>query len=144
MKQLHPLFAVVLIMVPVLMGMSSQHGQGFPDKIPVPAKKFTATFVDQMDVVTECNDVSIEGGTFIEGKRGNGNNTVSFDLIDNVLFYMNADKLTGVVKLRDGSTVELALKKDQKAYGNTRYGTFQIKFADLKKIIISKIPQKKN
>ena len=135
---------LLFVAVPILMGMSSLQGQGAPEKIPIPAKKFTATFVDQMDIVTECSDVSVEGGTFIEGKRGDGNNTISFDLIDNILLTMNADKLTGIVKLRDGSTVELVLKKDQKTYGYTRYGTFQIRLADLKKIIIAKSSQKKS
>ncbi len=143
MKKIQIVITVLLVIVPVLMGMSSSREQGSPEKIPVPGKKFAATFIDQVDVVTECTDVSIEGGTFIEGKRGDGNNTVTFELIDNVLLYKNADKLTGVVKLRDGSTVELALKKDQKAYGYTRYGTFQISLADLKKIIV-KASQKKS
>lgn len=143
MKKIQTVFAALLVIVPLLMGMGSRFGQGSPEKIPVPAKKFTATFIDQLDVITECTDASIEGGTFIEGKRGDGINTISFDLIDNVSFSINADKLTGVVKLRDGSAVELALKKDQMAYGYTRYGTFQIRLADLKRIIISQAPQKK-
>lgn len=126
--------------VPVLLGMGQ--GPAAPDKIPVPAKKFAATFVDQMDMVTECNDVSIDGGTFLEGKRGGGNLTISFDLIDNVTMAMNANRLTGSVKFRDGNSVELVLKKDQNAYGQTKYGTFQIKLADLKKIIFSRAPQK--
>jgi hypothetical protein len=144
MKKLQTLFAVLLMFVPVLMGMGSPFGQSSPEKIPVPAKKFAVTFVDQMDVVTECTDASIEGGTFIEGKRGDGNNTISFDLIDNISLFLNADTLTGVVKLRDGNVVELTVKKDQKVYGHNRYGTFQIRLADLKKIIFSKASQKKD
>lgn len=133
---------MLLVVMPLLMGMGSPFGQTSPEKIPVPAKKFAATFIDQTDVVTECSDVSIEGGTFIEGRRGEGNNTIAFDLIDNVSLYMNGDKLSCLVKLRDGGTIELILKKDQKAYGYTKYGTFQIRLADLKKIIIKASPKK--
>ena len=80
-----------------------------------------------MDVATECSEVSIEGTTFLEGKRGEGNYTISFDNIEQISFRMNADRLTGMVKLRDGGTSELTLNKTQKAYGRTKYGTFQIK-----------------
>jgi hypothetical protein len=49
---------------------------------------------------------------------------------------VNAEQLIGLVKLRDGGTSELTLNKAQKAYGQTKYGTFQIKMADLKKLVI--------
>ena len=59
----------LLIAIPVLMGMGSLQGPASPDKIPAPSKKFTAVFVDQMDVSTECSESSIEGTSFLEGKR---------------------------------------------------------------------------
>jgi hypothetical protein len=132
----------LLASVPLLVAMGSIQGPASPDKIPVTAKKFSATFVDQMDVVAECREVSIEGNTFLEGKRGEGNYTVSFDNIDNVSFRMKGDQLIGIVKLRDGSTSELVVVKSQKAYGRTQHGTFQIKLADLKKLSFSVSPQR--
>jgi hypothetical protein len=74
--------------------------------------------------------------TFLEGKRGEGTYTISFDNIDQVSFRMNEERLNGIVKLRDGGTSELTLKETQKAYGQTKYGTFQIKLTDLKKLLI--------
>ena len=56
---------------------------------------------------------------------------------------MNGGKLNGVIKLNDGSIVELALNKDSRAYGRTKFGTFQIRLADLKKIIIGGSPTHK-
>ena len=53
--------------------------------------------------------------------------TISFDNIDQILFRLNAERLTGIVKLRDGGTSEFTLNKTQKAFGRTKYGTFQIK-----------------
>ena len=64
--------------------MGSLQGPAPAEKIPIPVKKYNATFVDQMDVITECTHVSIEGATFLEGKRGEGNYTISFDNIDQV------------------------------------------------------------
>jgi hypothetical protein len=69
-------------------------------------------------------------------KRGEGTFTISFDNIDHISFRLNAERLTGLVKLRDGGTSELNLNKTQKAFGLTKYGTFQIKLSDLKKLVI--------
>jgi hypothetical protein len=55
---------------------------------------------------------------------------------------VNAEQLIGIVKLRDGGTSELNLNKTQKAYGQTKYGTFQLKMADLKKLVIRTAAQR--
>jgi hypothetical protein len=133
---------IVLMTVPFLTGMGSMQGPSSPEKIPIPVKQYHATFVDQMDVMAECKDVSIEGAIYLEGKRGEGNYTISFDNIEQVLFRVNADRLTGIVKLRAGGTTELILNKKHKAYGRTKYGTFQIMLIDLKTMTITAPPQK--
>jgi hypothetical protein len=135
-------FVFLLAAVPLLLGMGSMQGPATPEKVPIPVKKYTVTFVDQMDVVTECADASIEGSTYLDGKRGEGNYTISFDNIEHVAFHMNSDRLTGSLKLRDGGMMELILNKSQKAYGRTKYGTFQIKLSDLKKLIVSPAQQR--
>ena len=133
---------IFLTAVPFLLGMGSLQGQAPVEKIPVPVRQYNATFVDQVDVFTECTHISIEGATFLEGKRGEGNYTISFDNIEQVSFRLNAERLTGIVKLRSGGTYELILNKNQRAYGRTTYGTFQIKLMDLKKLTIVTSPQK--
>ena len=45
--------------------------------------------------------------------------------------------MSGLIKLNDGNTMELVFNKDHRAYGHTKYGTFQIKLLDLKKVIMS-------
>jgi hypothetical protein len=137
-------FIIILIVLPLLLGMGSPRGEGSPEKIPVPVKKYRTSFIDQTDVMTECRDVSIEGGTFIEGKRGDGIYTISFDNINYVTFRLNEGRLYGLIKLNDGNTVELILNKDQRAYGLTKFGTFQIKLLDLKKLTIGGSSQKRN
>jgi len=124
----------VLFFIPILLGMGVI-GDSPTNKIPVPDKKYTVTFIDQMDVVTECSEVSIEGNTFIDGKRGEGIYAIAFDRIRIVLFRMKERELRGVVQLKDGSEIELVLNKDRKAYGKTEFGTFQIKLSNLKKMI---------
>jgi hypothetical protein len=133
---------IILATIPFLAGMGSMQGPSSPEKIPVPVKQYHAAFVDQTDITTECTEMSIEGAIYLEGKRGEGIYTISFDNIEQVLFRLNADRLTGIVKLRAGGTTELILNKNQKAYGRTKYGTFQIKLIDLKKMTMAVPPQK--
>ena len=134
----------VLTVLPFLLAMGPLSGESSPDKIPVPTKKFTATFIDQTDVITECRDVSIEGGTFIEGKRGEGTYAIPFENIRSILMRMTDGKLKGLAMLHDGSTMELNLNKNQKSFGHTKYGTFQIRLEDLKKMIIAEGQKKRN
>jgi hypothetical protein len=141
MKKIYSVI-ILLISGSLLMGMGSLQGPASPDKIPVTAKKYNATFIDQSDVLTECRDVSIEGATFLEGKRGEGNYTISFDNIDHVSFRRQSDSLLGIVKMLDGSISELFLAKSQKAYGRTTFGTFQIRLGDLKKLVLEISPQR--
>jgi hypothetical protein len=61
---------ILLTSVPLLLGMGSLQRQAPAEKMPILVKQYNATFVDQADVFTECTHVSIEGATFLEGKRG--------------------------------------------------------------------------
>jgi len=126
---------VVLLFLPLLVGMGSILGDDSPDKIPTVEDDFKAAYIDQMDIMTECREISIEGKTFIEGKRGEGIYTIPFDKIKDIVFLIHNDTLTGIVHLKDGTTVELILQRDHRAYGKTRYGTFQIKLVNLKKLV---------
>jgi hypothetical protein len=139
----HFCFLLMILSLPLLLGMGSQGGTP-DDKIPVPEKKFTATFVDQMDVTTQCTDVSIGGGTSLQGNIGEGTYTVSFENIREVVFRQHAERLYGQVKMPDGNSIELVIGKDKKAYGRTKFGTFQIRLNDLKKMIIEPALQKKS
>ena len=127
---------LILLIIFLTLGMGSFDVGSSPGRIPMPDKKYKATFIDQMDVATDCNNASIEGNTFIEGKMGSGSHTVAFDQIHEILFHRNGDALKGILNLSDGGTMKLTINKDSKAFGTTRHGTFQIKVIDLKKMII--------
>ncbi len=133
----------ILLLIPLLVGMgNSIFGEDPADKIPIPEHKFTAIYIDQMDVITECKEVSIQGKTFLEGKRGKGTHAIPFEKIKNILFVIKNGELKGRIQLKDKSKTELILKKDHKAYGHTKYGTFQIKLINLKKMILVSKGQK--
>jgi len=126
---------IILVLVPLIMAMGSGLDGDSPEKIPVPKEKFNATYIDQMDIVTECAEVSINGKTFIEGNKGSGVYTISFKEIRDISFLKKGDNLTGIVMLKNNERVELTLE-DHKAYGKTKYGTFQIEIAKLKKMTL--------
>ena len=127
----------VLLFLPFLVGMgSSIFGGDSADKVPEPEANFTAIYIDQINVITECKEVSIEGKTFLEGKRGKGTYTIPFEKIKKILFVIKNGELKGCIQLKDKSKTELTLKKDHKAYGYTKHGTFQIKLINLKKMVL--------
>lgn len=134
MNNSHKLFLIVFLL-PFLLGMGSILGEDSADKIPIPKLKYRAMYIDQMDIMTECNEVSIEGKTFVEGEKGKGLYTIPFENIKSILFIFKNGKLTGIIKLRDGSETRLVLTKDHKAYGKVHVGTFQIKLINLKKMV---------
>ncbi len=127
----------IVLLAPLMLGMGSMTGNDSPDKIPVTEKKFDATFIDQMDVVTECTDVSIEGKTFVEGIKGKGTYTISFEQIKYIAFLSKEGKLKCSIFLKNNDNDELTLDKDYKVYGRTSSGTFQIDLSDLKKMVFS-------
>ncbi|MCX7634699.1 MAG: hypothetical protein N2Z74_03015, partial [Syntrophales bacterium] len=96
---------MILLLIPLMTAMGSLTGAA-PGSVPKPAKPFRAIFIDQMDVATEVQDVTIEGGIFIEGKRGEGTITVPFDNIHKVVFLMQDGRLTASVSLKGGKTVD--------------------------------------
>jgi hypothetical protein len=120
-----------------MLGMGSMLENDSPEKIPIPSEKFDATYIDQMDVITECSEVSINGKTFIEGKKGEGLYTINFKDIREIVFLKKEDKLRGIVNLLNDESVDMILNNDHKAYGKTKYGTFQIVLAKLNKMIIN-------
>ena len=128
-------FFYLSMFIPFVMGMGVL-GEGPANQIPAPGKKFSATFIDQTDMVTTCSEVSIEGNTFIEGKIGEGTYTIPFEKIAGISFVMKGNELSGLVKMTDRSEANLILKKELKAYGRTSYGTYQIKLSSLKKMIL--------
>ena len=123
------LLAVFLL----LTGMSGLGGTP-ANRVPTPEKDFSATFTDKQTVVTVCSQVSRQGETFFMGKRGEGTVTVSFEKVQTAEFKNRGDKVTAVIKLTTGKTVEIEVDKGQTFYGNVDFGTFKIEAADLKRI----------
>lgn len=129
---------LLIIAVPIILAMGGSGG-GPADRVPVAAKNVTAVFVDQNDVVTQCTSASIDGETYLQGKKGQGEYTVGFDRIKSIVFTMHNGDLLGTARLHEGGETTLVLDKNKKAYGKTKFGSFQIRLANLKKITITSV-----
>ncbi len=138
MKKFLPV--LVFLAVPIILAMGGSGG-GPADRIPAAAKNVGAVFVDQNDVVTECAGASIDGETFLQGKKGQGVYTIGFEKIKSIVFRMQNGELLGTAKLNEGGETTLVLDKNKKAYGRTKYGSFQIRIANLKKMTITSVSQ---
>lgn len=125
---------LLILLSLVLIAMGSMPGESSPDRIPVTEKNYRAVFTDNENVTTECRNVSIDGNTYIEGKRGSGSQAIAFDHIKQIVFHVNGEKMTAKLELVDGTALELYVKKSSKAFGMTRHGTFQITIIDLARI----------
>jgi len=135
MKRRCKISFIAIIFFPLLLGMSGLGGEA-PGRIPMPEKKFNASFVDRMDIATEASQVSIDGGAFLAGKKGEGTFTFAFENIQYVDFLLREDTLTARLLLKDGNSQSLVMNKKAKAYGKTKYGTYQIRLLDLKRMTI--------
>ena len=137
-------FLPLFLAIPLMTGMGTISSTEVARTIPRPEQSFTAVLLDQMDVVTECTDISVEGDTFFDGKRGKGFYRIPFENIDRVSFFMNNAILTGRFTLLEGEElIELVLDRDRRVFGTTRWGTYQIRLGDLKTIKIID-PARKN
>jgi 7-keto-8-aminopelargonate synthetase-like enzyme len=50
------LSCMLIMAVPLIAAVGSVQGSSFPEKIPIPDKKYSITFVDQTHRVTECDE----------------------------------------------------------------------------------------
>lgn len=116
------------------MGMGTT-GRG-SGKIPVPIKDFSAVIVDRQNVSTPVTQITFNGQTSLEGKRGEGSLTISFDRIRAVSFSAaGPGQRRAVVTLKEAKeSVELMVDGQLKVTGQSRYGAFEITANNIQRI----------
>ena len=111
-------------------------GEQDPAKIPEPAQDFSATVVDQRDIASEITLMSLEGQTFLAGKRGGATVSIPFENIEVIEFSMRDEDVYAAVAVKGQPQVELKVEKDRVLYGRLTYGNFAIEVEYIRKIII--------
>jgi len=120
------LLLLMMIALPC-MGMGGLGGspEGTVPETDVPIR---ADLKDRDGISTSLNQFSMNGKTFLDTLRGQGQLTIPFQHIDTVTFSEVRDEELKVdVKLKSGNVMTLAIVSDAEFYGSTGYGAFQIK-----------------
>jgi len=124
------LLLLMMIALPC-MGMGGLGGspEGTVPETDVPIR---ADLKDRDGISTSLNQFSMNGNTFLDTLRGQGQLTIPFQQIDTVTFSEVRDEELKVdVKLKSGNVMTLAIVSDAEFYGSTGYGAFQIKAKDV-------------
>jgi hypothetical protein len=111
-------------------------GEQDPTKIPEPAQNFSATVVDQRDIASDITLMSLDGQTYLIGKRGGATVSIPFENIKTIEFYMSGNDVYAAVAMKGQPQVELKMEKDRVLYGKLSYGHFAIKVEYIRKITI--------
>jgi hypothetical protein len=136
---MHPIKSFLLLLVAAifLTGMGNLGGAPV-GTVPEVEEEIKAKVTDQSGVVTGLEHFSLDGQTVIEGERGNGSVTIQLRDIDTLTLLPSEmkDKISAIVKLKDGQEVQLQLRKRLFFNGSTGYGAFVIRAVDVKLIQI--------
>jgi hypothetical protein len=129
-------FATVIVGLALFCVGMGGLGEQDPTKIPEPAQDFSATVVDQRDIASDITLMSLEGQTFLVGKRGGATVSIPFENIEVIEFSMSGKDVYAAVAMKGQPQVELKVEKDRVLYGQLSYGNFAIKVEYIRKIII--------
>ena len=122
-------FIVTVALLCMGMGGLGGHPEG---AVPKTDARIQADLKDIDGITTNLNQFSMNGKTFLDALRGQGQLTIPFEQIDIITFSEVREKELKVdVKLKSGNVLTLAILADAKFYGSTGYGAFQIKAKDV-------------
>ena len=105
-------------------------------QVPEPETNYAATVVDQSDISTPLEKFSFRGQTFISGKMGDADVSVTFDKIESINFALRDDTLTAEVKLKNGKAIPVVMDKETVCYGRFEYGDFRIPVKSIRSITL--------
>ena len=129
-------FAIVIVCLAFLSAGMGGLGEQDPTKIPEPLHDFSATVVDQRDIASDITLMSLDGQTFLIGKRGGATVSIPFENIEAIEFSMSGKDVYAAVTMKGQPRVALKMERDRVVYGQLSYGNFAIKVEYIRKIII--------
>jgi hypothetical protein len=135
-------FAIVIVCLAFFSAGMGGLGEQDPTKIPEPLHDFSATVVDQRDIASDITLMSLDGQTFLIGKRGGATVSIPFENIETIEFSMSDKDVYAAVTMKGQPRVELKMEKDRVVYGQLSYGNFAIKVEYIRKIIIHGITKR--
>ena len=95
--------------------------------------------MDRTGLSTQIRQVSLDGKTYIVGKRGDADVTIPFDRIA-ILEVLSAtdDQLMATAELDDQNRIDIIAKPRIHLYGKASFGTFKILLRDVSRIVFDR------
>lgn len=127
---------ILLFLVVAFFCMGMGGVGGYPEgTVPETDIRIQVKLTDRAGISSNLNQFSMDGETYLNALRGHGSLTIPFQHIANIIFSDIAeDEVNIVVKLKSGSTMNLAVRTRAHFYGSTGYGAFQILAGDVSQI----------
>jgi hypothetical protein len=134
---------LVLLLALGLMGMGGFDSNEKAGEIPIPDREVTATITDVAGTLITLSQFSLNGQTVLKGKLGAGMVTIPFSQIKVLTIWPDAKALQAKVELVDQSVQTLSLDRGQTVFGRLKFGIYQIRIDQLKKVEIGSVSEKK-
>jgi hypothetical protein len=135
--------ALVLSMGLGLMGMGGLDFNEKPGEIPIPDREVMATITDVDGTLLTLSQFSLNGQTVLNGKLGAGKVAIPFSQIKVLTIWTEPKALLAKVELTDQSSLTLSLDRGQTAFGRLKFGIYQIRIDQLRKVEIGSVSEKK-
>lgn len=118
-----------------LMGLGGGNGTGTEKAIPIPQKNFTVAVTDARGLKAQVERFTWEGKVHIQGQYGNATITLPFQKVLSIKVGAGTPPAPTLVisrvTLRSGETLELAVERSSKCYGESSFGNYEIFFKDI-------------
>ena len=121
----------------LFMGMGGNSGGPTTEKVvPIPDKNYTVMVTDSRGAKAEARRFTWEGKVYFQGQFGQATVTLPFPKVKSVQVLPTAATTSPnlvMVKmtLATGETLDMALERTSKCYGETSFGTYEIFVRDV-------------
>lgn len=128
------IFVLFTAVAMICMGMDGLGGLP-KGTVPETDVRIQADIKDRSGTITNLNQFSMDGKTYLDSWRGQGKLTIPFQQIDIIAFGKIKDNVVNVdATLKSGVVMALTVSSRSKFYGSTGFGAFQIKSRDVESI----------
>lgn len=129
---------LLALIAPVVMGMGGGNS-GSEKPIPIPQRNFTVSVTDMRGRKATAERFTWEGKVHFQGQYGSATITVPFQKVQSVKVLPTQENISPAqiltrMTLRGGETLELALDRTSKCYGETPFGNYEIFVKDIGEI----------
>jgi hypothetical protein len=128
------IFVLFTAVAMLCMGMDGLGG--LPEgAVPETDVRIQADIKDRSGTITNLNQFSMDGKTYLDSWRGQGKLTIPFQQIDIIAFGEIKGNVVNVdATLKSGVVMALTVSSRSKFFGSTGFGAFQIKSRDVESI----------